>query len=635
MDARFGPDNPDDLIATSHLFPKHRGTHMQLRFVPAAGIAACLVIAPAAAQRQSGFSAFDAYVDQAMKTWKVPGVAIAVVRNDSVIHARGYGIRALGQDVAVDAQTLFAIGSASKAFTATSMAMLVDEGKVRWNDRATLHLPGFQLHDSYATHELTVRDLLSHRSGLSRGDLLWYGSDLSREEILRRVRFLEPSWSFRSQFGYQNLMYLAAGQVIATVSGRSWDDFVRTRIFAPLGMTSSNTSVKALTGRDNVASPHAEVRDTVRVIPWRDIDNIAPAGSINANVTDMAQWVRFNLNRGKAGERVLLSDGNFGELQQPNVALRIEGPQRLLFPDVHLMSYGLGWFLQDYRGRLVVQHGGNIDGMSAMVAMMPEEKIGLVVLTNMNGTPLTSVLMYRAFDHLLGGGTKDWSAQIRKNYEAQQAQARQAEARVESQRKAGTRPSLGLGAYAGTYVDSLYGSFEVAESGGALRARYGKAFQGTLQHWHYDTFRATWEAATAGRAMVQFVLGPDGTVSEARVEGIADFRRRPALVDTTATVKLDAATLNRFVGTYRAQQAAVEAEVQLIGDQLRLTIAGQPPYVLIAESTQRFRVTRPGTPMPGGFFVEFAMDGDRVRELSLIQPAPRPTLTLIPVRRTP
>jgi uncharacterized protein DUF3471/beta-lactamase family protein len=400
-------------------------------------------------------------------------------------------------------------------------------------------------------------------------------------------------------------------------------------------MTSSNTSVKALAGQNNVASPHAEVRDTVRVIPWRDIDNIGPAGSINSNVTDMAQWVRFNLNRGKAGGRPLLSDGNLAELWQPNMAIRVEGPQRLLFPDVHLMSYGMGWFLQDYRGRLVVQHGGNIDGMSAMVAMMPEEKTGLVVLTNMNGTPLTSVLMYRAFDHLLGGGTKDWSTEIRKNYEAQLVQGRQAEERLKAQRKADTKPTLGLSEYAGAYADSMYGTFEVTEAGGGLRARYGKAFQGKLEHWHYDTFRANWETPTGGQAMVSFVLGPDGKVAEAKVEGIADFARRPAAVDTMPAVRLEAAVLNRLVGTYRAQGVALESELQIVGDQLRLTIAGQAPYTLIAESATRFRVTRAGGPMPAGFFVEFAMDGDRVREMSLIQPQPRPTLTFVPYRRSP
>jgi CubicO group peptidase (beta-lactamase class C family) len=562
----------------------------------------------------------------------VPGVALAIVRNDSVIHIRGYGVRKLGAPEPVDAQTLFAIGSSSKAFTATSLAMLVDEGKVRWDDKATLHLPGFQLHDSYATRDLTIRDLLSHRSGLSRGDLMWYGSSYSRDEILRRVRFLEPSWGFRERFGYQNLMYLAAGQVAAKASGMSWDDFVRTRIFQPLGMTSSSTSITALRGAANLATPHAEFDDTVRTVPYRNIDNIGPAGSINSNVTDMAQWVRFNLAKGKAGGKQLVSDGNMGELWSAHTAMRVEGPNRILFPDVHLMSYGLGWFLQDYRGRLVVQHGGNIDGMTALVAMMPEENLGMVILSNMNGSALPSVLMYRAFDTLLGGATKDLGAVIRTSFETQRKQGKQADSTQKALRKTGTNPTLALAEYAGTYVDSLYGAFEVTQANGALRARYGKAFAGKLEHWHYDTYQATWDDRMGGKTMVQFVLGTDGKVAEARVQGFADFKKKPAAADTTAGVTLDAAAKAALVGTYRAEGLPLEVQVQVVGDDLKLSVPGQPPYTLVAESATRFRMTLPGAEMPAGFFVEFVLAGGLVTEMTLIQPAPRPSLKLKPVR---
>jgi CubicO group peptidase (beta-lactamase class C family) len=594
--------------------------------------AALLIPNPAPAQRPTDFRAFDTYAAQAMALWKVPGVAIAIVRNDSIIHIRGYGVRQLGGTEPVDAQTLFAIGSSSKAFTATSLAMLVDEGKVRWDDKATLHLPGFQLYDSYATRDLTIRDLLSHRSGLSRGDLMWYGSSYSRDEILRRVRFLEPSWGFRERFGYQNLMYLAAGQVAARASGMSWDDFVRTRIFQPLGMTSSSTSIRDLAGRPNVAQPHAEIDDTVRTVPYRNIDNIGPAGSINSNVTDMAQWVRFNLARGKAGGKQLVSDGNMGELWSAHTAMRVEGPNRILFPDVHLMSYGLGWFLQDYRGRLVVQHGGNIDGMTALVAMMPEENLGMVILSNMNGSALPSVLMYRAFDVLLGGATKDLGAVIRTASETSMKQAKQADSTLKASRKTGTSPTLAAAEYVGTYVDSLYGTFEVTQGEGGLRARYGQAFAGKLDHWHYDTFQAVWDNRMSGKTMVQFVLGTDGKVAEARVQGFADFTKKPAAADTTPGVALDAAAKGRLVGTYRAEGLPVEVQVQMVGDDLKLSVPGQPPYTLIAESPTRFRMTLPGAEMPGGFFVEFVLAGGQVTEMTLIQPAPRPSLKMKPVR---
>src|SRR5687768_8223324 len=233
-----------------------------------------------AAQRGS-LAGFDAYITGAMRDWKVPGLAIAIVRNDSIIHMRGYGTRTMNATEPVDEHTIFAIGSSSKAFTATLVGMLVDEAKLRWDDPAHQYLPGLELFDPYVSKELTVRDLLTHRSGLTRGDLVWYATDYDRRDVLRRVRYLKPTWSMRARFGYQNIMYLAAGEVAAAISGKSWDDLVRDRIFTPLGMSESSTSIRALAQMRNVATPHAEIDDTLHAVPWKNIDNIAPAGSIN------------------------------------------------------------------------------------------------------------------------------------------------------------------------------------------------------------------------------------------------------------------------------------------------------------------------------------------------------------------
>lgn len=269
-------------------------------------IAAFGRVAPA---RQDPLEGLDQYITEAMRSWEVPGLAIAIVKDDRVLLAKGYGVRKLGDPAPVNEHTLFAIGSASKAFTAASIAMLVDEGKLKWDDPVTNYLPGFQLFDPYATRELTVRDLLCHRSGLERADLLWYGSAFGREEILRRIRYLKPSWSFRSRFGYQNIMFLAAGQIIPAITGKSWDDFVKERLFAPLGMSSSNTSVRDLARSDNSATPHAKIEGKVEPIAWRNIDNVAPAGSINSSAADMAQWIRLNLNWGKFNDKQLISSG--------------------------------------------------------------------------------------------------------------------------------------------------------------------------------------------------------------------------------------------------------------------------------------------------------------------------------------
>ena len=500
--------------------------------------AAVALLAPAAghAQSREPYPGFDAYVGAAMKTWKVPGAAIAIVRNDSMIFAKGYGIREVGKPERVTERTMFAIGSASKAFTAAGVAILVDEKKVRWDAPAAAYLPGFQLYDPYATRELTVRDILSHRSGLARGDMLWYGSELDRDEILRRTRFLQPTWSFRAQFGYQNLMYLAAGQVIARVSDMRWDDFIDQRIFEPLGMTSSTTSISALAGMPDVAKPHAEIDDTVRAIPWRNIDNIAPAGSINSHVIDMAQWVRLQLGKGKFSGKQLIDDELVEEMHTPHTVVRLDGAWKRMNPSAHLMAYGLGWFLNDYEGRLVVHHGGNIDGMSALVALMPGEDIGMVILTNMNGSGLPTVLMRRAFDALLGTPPRDWSAELLRLRDRTLARAKETERKREAERVKGTRPSLPLSAYVGTYADSMYGEAKVRQENGRLVVEFGPSFVGEMEHWHFNTFRTRWRDPSLGRAWVNFTIGSNARVRQMEMENIADFRREEK-ADTTAGIR--------------------------------------------------------------------------------------------------
>ncbi len=524
-----------------------RATRDLLRWVAAAAFAAALAAVavrplgaqasrpPAAAGREP-YPGLDAYVDSALKTWQVPGLALAVVRHDSVIYARGYGVREAGKPDPVDARTLFAIGSSSKAFTAAAVAMLVDEKKVDLDAPAARYLPTFQLFDPYASRELTVRDLLSHRSGLARGELVWYGSGYDRDEILRHVRFLQPTWSFRSQFGYQNIMYIAAGQVVAHVDSTTWDEFIAKRIFAPLGMTASSTTQRALAGQHDLASPHALVDDTLRVVRiWRNIDNAGPAGSINSTALDMAQWVRLQLGHGAYAGRRLVSDKLMDEMHTPQIAIPLDTAARRLNPSTHFSNYGMGWFLEDYRGREVWQHGGNVDGFTALVAMLPEEQLGLVFLTNMNGTGLPMALMHKIFDlHLgpLAGGApaRDWSAAMYARTAEQRAKAKAAELKLEAKRVPNTRPSLPLAAYTGTYLDSLYGAVNVREAGGTLLLDYGPNWHGELRHWHYDIFRTRFDTPVLPPFFVEFHPTPAGTVGEVQLELVGvpvTFRRRP------------------------------------------------------------------------------------------------------------
>ena len=505
---------------------------------PFAAIAISLaVVGSAAAQKPSGrtdLSNFDAYVAKAMKDWKVVGMAIAIVRNDSIVFAKGYGVRKVGESTPVDPHTVFAIGSASKAFTSAAVAMLVDDGKMKWDVPITTYLPGFQMYDTYAARELTVRDALSHRSGLARGDFMWYAAAYGRDEVLRRVRYLKPSWSFRSNFGYQNIMYLAAGQAAAAASGRDWDALIQERIFAPLGMRESSTSVRALASMPNVAQPYAQIDGAVTFVPYANIDNIGPAGSINSTVLDMAQWIRLQLGDGKLGGKQIVSSANLAQTHTPQTVIRYEPPWSLYFPEAHLMTYGMGWFLNDYKGRIAVHHGGNIDGMSSLVALLPEEKMGAVILTNMNGSLLPFVMAHRIFDDQLKLPPTDYSGTMRLKADSLEARAKEAAAKVEAAHVRDTHPTLALEKYAGTYTDSLYGDMTVRVENGKLTLAYGGESDAELEHWHYDTFRVVWKNRLLGKPMLTFVVDDTPKVASMKLENIAEFVRVPAKADTTS-----------------------------------------------------------------------------------------------------
>ncbi len=477
---------------------------------------------------------FDDYVNKAIKDWEVPGVAIAVVKDDKVVFAKGYGVRELGKPEKVDENTMFAIGSSSKAFTAAAIAMLVDDGKLKWDDHATKYLPGFQLFDPYVTREMTVRDLLSHRIGLERGDQLWYATDYSRDEILRRIRYLQPSSSMRSKFGYQNIMFLVAGQIVPSVTTKSWDDFINERIFTPLGMKDTNTSIRLLKGKTDVAAPHQTIDDKVQPVPYRMIDNIGPAGSINSNVVDMAQWVRLQLNDGKFDGKQLISAKSVNEMHSPQTIIPLEGTMKTMYPDAHFLSYGMGWFLSDFRGKKLVEHGGAVDGMRAEVALIPEENIGLVILTNRGGTILPQPLAYKIFDAFLGTKEqRDWSAEMLKTMKSLETQGKAA-AKMEAARVKGTSPSLDLEKYAGDYTSEMYGDVKISLENGKLTAKFGPNFTGELEHWHYDVFRVNWQDKVEGKAFISFRLNQQGKVAEMNMAGMGDFSRVPEKKSATA-----------------------------------------------------------------------------------------------------
>lgn len=479
-------------------------------------LAAATALAAACGSAQS---IDDAYIKKALQDWNVPGVSLAVVKDDKIVAAKGYGVRDLKAGGSVDENTMFAIGSTTKAFTSASMAMLVDEGKVKWDDPVTKYLPGFELYDPWVTREFTVRDSMAHRSGLGRrGDLLWYGSGLSRDEILYRIRFLKPSTSFRSAYGYQNIMFLLAGQLVAAASGNTWDGFVKQRIFAPLGMSRSNTSTNDLTGVDNVAQPHEERDGHLTSVPYRNVDNIGPAGSINSCSRDMAEWLRFQLGDGTYNGHKLVSAAALRETRMPQTIIPSGGGPD---PHAHFHAYCMGWVAQDYRGKYLVSHNGAIDGMKSMVLLVPEQHLGVVVLANRGGTQLTDALGYWLIDTWMGTPGRDWSAEmLAVSRKAEQA-AEDARKKIEQARVPNTHPTLALEKYAGTYADDMYGDQRITVEGGRLVLHGHPVFSGPLEHWHYDTFRTSGQGA-----FVTFSLDANAEVSAVAIQGLGDFHRK-------------------------------------------------------------------------------------------------------------
>ncbi|MGH7469055.1 MAG: serine hydrolase domain-containing protein [Longimicrobiales bacterium] len=346
-------------------------------------LAALLVAAPARAQRGGGtpatrpvkflsaqqLSALDTHIEQARQQWEVPGLAITIVQGDSVVWARGYGVKELGKPERVDENTLFAIGSSGKSMTAAVISMLVDEGKMRLDDQVWMHLPNFRVADPYVSREATIRDLLSHRTDLENADLVWYGAPLTRAQIIEKLRHLKQAASFRSRFMYNNLMLMVAGEAAAAAAGKPWEELVRERVFSPLGMTNSLSNPQELTPQSNVASPHMPVRGKLAVIPHRDTRNIAPAGAQYSSARDMAQYLRFQLGNGAYRGKRIVSESSVAQMR--SVITSNGTPVVISDSSTTGLGYGLGWFTEYYRGHRLLRHGGAIDGMLTEMMFLP------------------------------------------------------------------------------------------------------------------------------------------------------------------------------------------------------------------------------------------------------------------------
>lgn len=484
---------------------------------------------------------FEARVESLRKQIGVPGMTVTIVENGKVTLAKGFGTRALGSSEAVDADTIFPTGSTGKAVTSAALAVLVDRGKIGWDDKVIDHLPGFAMYDPWVTREITIRDLLVHRSGLGlgAGDLMFVPrTNLSRAESVRRLRYIKPATSFRYGFAYDNVLYMVAGQLIEAVSGKTWEKFVAEDVFKPVGMLHSTSDDGVRFGIANRAYPHARMDGGLRGVGRQErIDerdalgrNAAPAGGLAVSANDMARWLLIQLGQGRLpdSEGRLYSEAQAAQMWTPEVLLpsppRPE-PIRATTPTFN--TYALGWDVQDYRGAKIVQHDGAVFGFETIVVLIPDKQVGFAVEINSEDGEILQGLRYELLDHYLGAPANDWPAKFVAFKNARTAKGLEAY-KATAAKPAKVGPSLPLARYAGTYVDPWYGRIEVSQTKGGLAIDFKSTprMSGALAHWQYDSFVTRFTDKTIEPAYVTFALDADGKVSGVTMKAvspIADF----------------------------------------------------------------------------------------------------------------
>ena len=467
----------------------------------------------------------DAFVEQAMREFGVPGLALAIVKDGKVVLARGYGVKTIGTTDKVDAQTQFGIASNTKVFTAVALGMLVEQGKLQWDKPVIDYLPSFAMYDPFVTRELSIRDLLVHRSGLGlgAGDLLWWpASTYDRKEIVRRLRYIKPATSFRTAYAYDNVLYSVAGEVIEAISGRTWEDFVQSEILARVGMTHSNVRHSDAGEAGNVATTHAMVEGTLKTVAPMVSDNTNPAGGINAGAEDIAKWLMVMADSGKLADGSRLYSARTARQLWSIVTPMGTGtaPPHLAPLSTNFNGYGLGLGLRDYRGVKVATHTGGLPGYVSRVTTVPSARLGVAVLTNAESGAAFDAITWRIVDHFLGAAPFDWIGGFKRQRAIGDSIMASQRQEATASRDASSKPSLPLAKYAGTYRDVWYGDVEIADEGGklAIRMKQSPGLVGDLEHWQYDTFIARWrDREMRADAYVTFQLGPDGAVEQVKM----------------------------------------------------------------------------------------------------------------------
>lgn len=560
----------------------------------------------------------DTALSRLLKDWNVAGFAVAVVEKDKIVYSKGFGYSDYEGKKPVTPNTLFAIGSCTKAFTSSLLGMLQKDGKLDLNHKVSEYLPAFKFYNAGMNENIILKDLMSHRTGLPRHDFSWYMfTSKSRDSLVQRIQYLEPSAGIREQWQYNNFMFLLQGVVAEKLTGKTWEQNVKEKIFLPLGMTRSNLSVSDLAKDADASIGYGLKNDSIiKKLDYYNLDAMGPAGSINSSVTEMANWVSTWINDGNFKGKEIISSSYVKDAISGNMTIGGGYPGKDN-PDIHFSNYGLGWFLASYRGHYRVEHGGNIDGFSASTSFFPSDSIGIIVLTNQNASPVPSLARNIIADRFLKLPYVNWSGNRKKEMEKSKVEQKSAEQVKSSAQVKGTKPSHPLNDYQGNFNHPGYGDIEVYQRNDSLFANAGKDSV-WLRHYHYDIFEAKGYDKTEGLdtsdggTKLNFRSGENGKISSISVNMEASVKAIEFSLKPKAKA-LDKDALNKYLGEY--ELAGMVAKVYLKNDVLYVLVPGQPDYetIYVGDHTFNLKVMQ-------GFSIKFEVTGDTVPSVSFIQP---------------
>ena len=569
-------------------------------------------------QADKRLAGLDTTLEKLLKDWKAAGFAVAVVEKNKVIYSKGFGYRDYAAKKPVTPNTLFAIGSCTKAFTAALLGMLEKNGKLSLDKKATGYLPALHFFNSDMDEKITVRDMMTHRTGLPRHDYSWYlFPTASRDSLLQRIQYQEPNTGIREKWQYNNFMFLTQGMIAEKISGKSWEENIKEKIFTPLGMSRSNLSIKDMEKDGDASLGYGLKKDSsVKKLGYFNIDGMGPAGSINSSVTEMANWVITWINNGKFNGKEVLPESYIREAISAQMAIGGALPDKEQ-PDIYFSNYGLAWFLSSYRGHYRVEHGGNIDGFSASTSFFPADSIGIIVLTNQNASAIPSVLRNMIADRMLKLKYKNWSNDRKMAIAKLALQAKEAEKNKTSNRVPDTKPSHPLADYKGLFNNPGYGDIEIYSKNDSLFARTNKDSL-WLRHYHYDVFevkgfdKEDGLDTSSGGTVLNFRTSDDGKI------GSLSITLEPSLKPIAFVFKpkpkvLSVEELQKYVGEY--ELGSMTTKVYLKGETLFVFVPGQPEYETIALGDHTFKLK-----VLDGYSVKFDVTDDKVTGMDFIQP---------------